>query len=100
MVSKIIICKSVQDREPMGEGKEFSSVTRLYCWTSVNPKSVPSTIQHVWQKGGKTVSTVPLTVKYSPSRTWSTFAVTPGNWKVEVLSEKDEVLSSAEFTVK
>ncbi|OGR87879.1 MAG: hypothetical protein A3A86_07440 [Elusimicrobia bacterium RIFCSPLOWO2_01_FULL_60_11] len=99
-VEKISICTSVKDREPEGEGAEFTSVSRLYCWTSVRPPSVPAVIKHVWRSGGKTMSTVALKVKYSPSRTWSTLAVTPGSWSVDVVSESGEVLSTAEFTVK
>ena len=102
VVEKIVICTGVQDREPVGEAAEFdsASVTRVFCWTKVSPETVPATIKVVWYADGQKVAEVPLEVKYSPSRTWSSKAVGAGKWKADITSESGDVLSSKEFTVK
>lgn len=100
-VNKIVICTGVESRKPIGEGTEFeASAGRLYCWTKITAKNTPTTIKHIWFVDGKNVAEVPLSIKFPSFRTWSNKAIWPGDWKVEVVSESGETLTSMDFTVK
>lgn len=100
-VDKIVICTSVESRKPVGEGTEFGdSVGRLYCWTKITAKNAPTTLKHIWSVDGKKAAEIPLSIKYPSFRTWSNKAIWPGAWKVEVVSESGETLTSLDFTVK
>lgn len=100
-VNSILICTSVESRKPIGEGTEFEASTgRLYCWTKITAKNAPTTLKHIWFVDGKIVAEVPLSIKFPSFRTWSNKAVWPGSWRVEVVSESGETLTSMDFTVK
>jgi len=100
-VERIVFATSVEDREPVGENTEFDqSVGRVHCWTKITAENPPVAFSHVWYKGDQKVLEVPLKANYSSTRSWSNKAISPGDWNVEVLDEKGEVLGSARFTVK
>jgi hypothetical protein len=99
-VEKIATAASVENREPVNETAAFDKATeRVFTWTRVTAAQVPAKIKHVYYSDGKKVAEVELSVNSSPYRVWSSKAVRPGNWKVEVTDEDGAVLSSAEFTV-
>ena len=100
-VEKIVAAASVNNREPVGENKEFdTSVGTLSCWTKVTATTVPATIKHVWYFGDKKVFEKSLDIKFASMSTWSTKSVKAGNWKVDVTDDAGTVLSSVSFTVK
>ncbi len=100
-VEKGVTATSVENREPVGDSKEFeASVGRVYCWTKISAKTTPTTVKHVWYLGDQKVFEKALDVKYPSTRTWTSKAVTAGNWKVDVTDEAGTVLSSISFTVK
>jgi len=100
-VDKIAIGTAIDNKELSGEAKEFdASVGRVYCWTKVSSANAPAEIKHVWYANDKKEAEVSLPIKYSAMRTWSSKAVWPGQWKVEVTDDSGSVLSSTEFTVK
>lgn len=72
---------------------------KIYCWTSVRSKTVPSKLTHVWYREGKKMAEVELKVLASPFRTWSSKNIWPGNWRVEVLGRDGEVLAVEELQV-
>ncbi len=100
-VEKAVAATAVQDREPVGENKEFeASVGTVYCWSKILASTTPTTIKHVWYFGGQKVFEKTLDIKYPSMRTWSAKTVRAGDWKVEVTDEAGNVLSSVAFTVK
>jgi len=100
-VEKIVMATSVDNHEPVGENTEFAaSAGNLYCWTKITASTTPATIKHVWYSGEKKVFEQSLDLKFASTRTWSSKAVKPGTWKVDVTDESGAVLSSVAFTVK
>ncbi|MDT8286440.1 MAG: DUF2914 domain-containing protein [Elusimicrobiales bacterium] len=99
-VEKIVTAAGVEDREPVGEAKTFSADTaRVFTWTRIAADQPPVTVTHNYYLGGERVAQVELEIKASPYRVWSSKAVGPGEWKVEVTDEEGNVLASAMFTV-
>lgn len=101
LVEKIVVATAVESREPVGESKEYdSSIEHVYCWMKISVKNVPMTVTHVWYAGDKKELEVPLTLRYSSTRTWSQKRVWPGKWRVDVVNDAGEVLSSVNFIVR
>ena len=100
-VEKIALGTGVEARELVGEATEFdASIGRIYCWTKIISQNVPTSIKHVWYADEENAGEVSLNVQYPSTRTWSSKAIKPGKWRVDVLSETGEVLASTDFTVK
>jgi hypothetical protein len=97
----LVIAIDVLERQPVGEGTEFSSdVAQLVAWTRVTGLA-DTTVRHVWRHQGHE-RVLELTVGGSPWRTWSRKnipAAWTGDWSVEVLDAQGNVLATAEFTV-
>ncbi|MCX5785418.1 MAG: DUF2914 domain-containing protein [Elusimicrobia bacterium] len=99
-VEKIATAASVENREPVGETATFDKAAeRVYTWTKITAANTPVTIKHVYYFGEKKECEVELSIKSSPYRVWSSKAVRPGNWKVDVTDETGKVLSTASFSV-
>ncbi len=99
-VEKIAACAGVSGREPSGEASSFdASAGRVYVWTRIAAEKPPVKIKHVYYLDGVRQAEVELAVNGSPYRVWSSKAVRPGSWKVEVTDEAGAVLSTVEFTV-
>lgn len=98
-------CKSVEGRNPVGAAEKFSSnIGRLYVFTKVGlDASRETSIKHVWKHNGKEVSTVTLAVKGPQWRTYSSKqidATHKGDWRVDVETDKNEVLKSVSFKIE
>lgn len=99
-VEKIVTAAAVDKKEPVDETVAFALGTpRVYTWTKITAEGTPVNIKHVYYAGDKKVSEVELSVNSSPYRVWSSKAVWPGNWKVEVTDENGAVLASHDFSV-
>jgi len=99
-VEKIVTASGVEKREPVDEAAAFGGDTsRVFTWTRITAEQPPVKIKHIYYFAGKQVGEVELSVNSSPYRVWSSKAVWPGSWKVEVTSEDGTVLATAEFTV-
>lgn len=100
-VEKIALGTGLESRELVGESTGFDvSAGRVYCWTKIASENVPTTIKHVWYADGEKAAEVPLDIKYPTTRTWSSKAIWVGKWRVDVVSETGDVLTSTDFTVK
>lgn len=100
-VEKAVAATSVENREPVGENKEFeATVGTVYCWTKIAAAATPTTVKHVWYAGDQRVFEKALDIKYPSTRTWSSKSVKAGNWRVDVTDEAGTVLASVSFTVK
>ncbi|MEO0293832.1 MAG: DUF2914 domain-containing protein [candidate division WOR-3 bacterium] len=102
-IEQVVICTSIEDRNPVGAGVVFNSnLEKLYCFTKVVGAKDTTSITHVWYFGENEVARVNLAVRSSSWRTWS--SKTLGGWigkgRVEVLSETGELLTKVEFEVQ
>jgi hypothetical protein len=103
-VDRMVFCAAIKDKEPAGAADTFpSDIYAIYCFTRVVGASAPTSVKHVWYRGGKVVSTKSLPVKASPWRTWSLKEMRQdwtGEWMVEVVGRDSTVLASKQFVVK
>jgi len=100
-VEKAVAATSVENREPVGENKEFeATVGTVWCWTKITAQTTPTTIKHVWYADDQKVFEKVLEIKYPSTRTWSAKSVKAGNWRVDVTDEAGGVLASVSFAVK
>jgi len=98
-VEKLVVATGVENREATGAAASFGAdVGLVYCWTKLSVDTPPAKIKYVWSMGGQKVSEYAMEIK-AAGRWWASKKVTPGSWKVEVLSENGEALGSADFTV-
>ena len=99
--AELVIALDVEERQPIGEGTEFSAdVGQLVAWTRVTGLS-NTTVRQVWRYQGHE-EVIELSVGGSPWRTWSRRTIPAewtGAWTVEVLDAGGVVLATADFTV-
>ena len=103
-VLKATICADVEDRMPAGVGNTFSwSTHRVYVWSLVQAKHLPSEIRHIYYFEGRKVSDVALNVRSSSWRTWSYKTISnkryEGSWQVDIASPEGQVLRSLYFEI-
>ncbi len=98
---ELVIALDVEERQPTGEGKEFSvQVGQLVAWMRVTGLA-NTTVRHVWRHQ-RHEEVIELSVGGSPWRTWSRRTIPAewtGAWTVEVLDAAGDVLATADFTV-
>jgi len=103
-VINIVVCTSVEDRQPVGADSAFSpDVGQLYCFTKLTSRSYTSTVSHVWFYGDMQMAKVDLPINAQTWRTWSSKKILPewtGDWRVEVQDSSGNVISNTAFIVK
>lgn len=104
VVDEIQICSSVEGRIPQGADSIFAAdIERVYCFTKLKNSGGNSNVTHVWYYKDKEMSRVKLAVRAATWRTWSYKTILPswtGEWRVDVLSQDGNVLSSKSFEIK
>ncbi|MFZ5569762.1 MAG: DUF2914 domain-containing protein [Thermodesulfobacteriota bacterium] len=100
-----VICRHVSDRMPIEPGETFGDdVKSLSCFVRVTGAAENDGIIHNWYHGEKLVAGIALHVGANNWRTYSTKSVFPGmtgNWRVEVLSKKDNsLLKTISFVIQ
>jgi hypothetical protein len=104
IVEDAVICMDVIDRIPLEPGLVFSSdIGRLYCFTRIVGAKTDIEITHNWYYNDRQVASVPLAVRSSNWRTFSSKKILPtykGNWKVEVLASDGQILKEITFTIQ
>ena len=103
-VLKATICADIEDRMPAGVGNTFSwSTHRVYVWSLVQAKDLPSEIRHIYYFQGQKVTDVALNVRSSSWRTWSYKTISneryKGSWRVDIASAEGQVLRSLYFEI-
>ena len=104
-VDEIQICKSIEDREPVGADQIFSKdIYQLFCFTRLSSNQDSTSISHVWYYNDKEMANVELEIGIDAKnwRTWSSKRILEGwtgDWRVDVLSPLGEVLASKEFKI-
>ena len=98
-----VICRDVQNREPVDVGTEFeATVGVLFCYTKIVGAQMPIEITHVWYHGETEMARVNLSVEAASWRTWShknIWEKWTGDWHVDVIGPNGEVLKTLEFKI-
>jgi hypothetical protein len=104
-VMQASICSDIKNRMPAGVDTAFSSsVQRVYVWSQIEAKQIPSTIRHIYYFKGQKISDVSLNVPAPYWRTWSFKGMANdryrGEWRVDIASAGGTVLRRLYFEVK
>lgn len=101
-VARIVVCRDVQEREPVDAGTSFpSDVGKLACFTEVTGAEGKQ-VYHRWYVGDRMVLELPIAVGASHWRCWSRKTIVPawsGPARVDVATESGDVIASQEFTL-
>ena len=105
MVDSSVICRGVVDRDPMGAGTLFpNDVEQLFCHSVIlRDEGEDTVIHHVWYWNEQKMADVPLTVRSTRFRTYSSKKILPqwkGAWRVEVTGPDGELLSTNAFNIE
>jgi hypothetical protein len=103
-VDSIVICTSVENRQPIGTDSVFSSdVGKLYCFTKLSSETDSSEISHVWFYKNKQMAKINLPMNAKSWHTWSAKTIMPawkGDWQVEIQDSEGNVISKISFRLK
>ncbi|MCF7886023.1 MAG: DUF2914 domain-containing protein [Candidatus Marinimicrobia bacterium] len=103
-VSKMVFCQEVEELQPIKIDSTFAdTVDKVYCFTKIKGAQDTIEITHVWSRKGEEMARVPLSVKSSSWRTWSSKQMLEswtGQWRVDVISPEGDVLKSKSFEIK
>jgi len=101
-VAEAVMCRDVQDRQPVGESDSFpADVGKVWCWSKIKDGQ-GSTITHTYYYAGEEKTVVPLAVGSPLWRTYSSKKILPawtGEWRVDIVAEDGAVLKSLSFTI-
>ena len=104
-IAEIVTCQGVKNKNAVSPKNQFSLQNNAtpYVWMDVRSKKTPYKLRHVYYLNGRRYCTVPLAINYPRMRTWSNVTLRhqyeAGQWRVDVVTGKGEILSQAEFTV-
>lgn len=102
-VAESAITTQLADRQPVDNVTALpADVSRVYCWTRVVGAQSDVEVVHVWYRDDVEMARVPLTVRSSNWRTWSSKNIEPswtGQWRVDVEAPDGTVLESMSFSV-
>jgi outer membrane protein OmpA-like peptidoglycan-associated protein/tetratricopeptide (TPR) repeat protein len=104
-ISEASVCKDVKDRVPIEPGLSFSgSVKRLYYFTRVTSSdTTQGKIAHAWYYKDRKMDEIPLSYTGPHWRTYSAKRIEEawtGEWRVEVVTEKGQVIKTTTFTIE
>lgn len=97
-VDSLVFASKVEDKMPDGIANSFPPGL-LFCWSRVHCTSSPGTLTHVWTQA-KTRREISMRMSSSSGRVWSQKQVTPGTWKVEVMTSDGSLAGSGTVEVK
>lgn len=105
-LEKSVITDLVEQREPNLAVDSFSLYSKGYYFTEFRDIGEEKTIYHNWYYLGEgdeetLTASIPLEIAGFRWRTWSTKNLyLPGQWKVEAVDEKGNIISSESFSVE
>jgi hypothetical protein len=106
-VSRAYVCKGIEESEPTEAGRSFipegDGVLRLCCFSEIEGAAEADTIFHVWYWGDREMARVPLEVRGSSWRTWSSKRIADdwrGRWHVDITDRTGTVLARLDFSVE
>ena len=103
-LNEVMICRGVYKRNPIKPGFIFSNnVDSLFCYTKISNKGTKQEIKHLWYYENKLITAVTYNIKTSYNyRSWSKKTILPnqtGNWRVDIIDSKENVLGSRKFEI-
>ncbi|MGD8702104.1 MAG: DUF2914 domain-containing protein [Desulfosarcina sp.] len=104
-VSKATVCRSIENRMPVGVDQSFTpSDEKIYVWSMIDSRQGSSTIHHVYYFEGKKISDVSLDVRSTRWRTWSSKTIANdryrGKWRVDITTSNGDLLKRLFFEVR
>ncbi len=104
MIEDAVICRGIVDRIPEEPGDVFpGDLKKIYCYTRVVGANADTVVNHNWYCNGVQVASVPLFVRSTNWRTFSSKNISDdlkGEWKVEVVLENRELLQELKFEIQ
>lgn len=102
-VAEAAVCRDVVDRQPVGAGTSFeSSVEKLFCFTKITGAQNSIDILHKWYFEDTLRATVPLPVRSSSWRTYSSKRIQYqeiGSWHVDIIGPEGTILKTLKFSI-
>lgn len=93
----------VENRELVGTDITFSSdIGTVFCFTHITGAQDTTEIAHVWYYQSEEIARVPLQVRSSDWRTWSSKRILPswvGDWDVRVEDAEGNVIGRSSFVI-
>ncbi len=103
-LSKMEICGSVENHQPVGIAASFPATQeKVYCYLEFKDVPKDTSITYVWTLGLNEMAKVTQQVKRSWRwRTWANKSLggMKGDWKVDILDESGAVIKTASFKVE
>ena len=98
---RLVLTRRIVDREPSGTVKSFSAKDRqAFAFVRLKNPGPPTEVTFVWYRGKSMRSVVKTDVGTSGAwRTWSSVRLTPGSWRVDVLSPDGRLIGEQSFVV-
>lgn len=97
------VCTNIENRACVDPKTEFSlPIDKLYCFTRITGAKEDTEITHVWYYGDIERARIPLAVRSSSYRTYSSKkiqAYETGKWRVEILDSGGAVLKTIPFEI-
>jgi hypothetical protein len=99
------VCAEIIDRMPAGVDTSFpTSAERVFVWSEIEARQVPSEIRHIYYFNGEKISDVTLDVGSAYWRTWSAKSISEdryrGEWRVDIATAGGQVLRRLYFKVR
>lgn len=104
-LQKAVLTTEIVDREPTAPTESFTLYSKGYFYTEFIDVGEGQTIHHNWyfmeDSGEKTLTaSVPLYIVGERWRTWSSKNLyLAGKWRIEVVDQDKNLITSADFTV-
>ena len=103
-LKEIMICRGVYKRNPIKPGFTFTNnVDSLFCYTKISNKGPKQEIKHLWYYENELITAVTYNIKTSYNyRSWSKKSILSsqiGEWRVDVIDERENILGSRKFQI-
>lgn len=100
-LARSLLCRDVVQREPAGiiEAEQLpAGVDKLVLFTEIKDGSGQK-VHHRWYHNGELQADVALRIGADRWRTWSEKKVSPGQWRLEVLTDGGDLLYQRTLTL-
>ncbi len=102
VVSRALICRDIQDREPIDVGISFpQNIGKIYFFTEIKANETGK-VKHIWYYKNKRINEIELDFRPTRFRTWSAIYIRPdqkGDWSVEIVYDT-KVLNRLAFKIE
>lgn len=101
-VSRMVLAKKIEDRNPLDVTQSFSVRDSLaWCFAEIYNSTDTTSVHFVWYHDSEKHAEVTTNIGVSPSwRTYSSVKLKPGNWRVELVDKQGNKLNEQSFSVE